>query len=229
MPPKTNILDWSEEDRPREKFETLGAESLTPAELLAILIGSGSTEENAVQLMQRIMSVCGGSLATLGRQGIADLCRFKGVGKAKAITILAACELGRRRAQEEGRERKSFRTATDIYAFYHARLRDKSVEESHVLLLNNQLKLISSRLISRGGITATVVDVRLVLREAITAGATHIALCHNHPSGNARPSRQDDDLTEKVKKAAQLMDIGLIDHVIVTDGAYYSYQEEGRL
>lgn len=224
-----NITDLSEEDRPREKFEAQGADGLSTSELLAILIGSGNNEENAVQLMQRIMNCCDGSLCTLGRMSISELCAFKGVGKAKAITLLAACEVGRRRALEDSRQRVTFRNSQQIYEYFLSKMQDKPTEESHVMLLNNNLRLISSKLISRGGITGTVVDVRLILKEALLAGATNIVLCHNHPSGNPRPSQQDDALTEKVKQSAQLMDIRLLDHLIVTSDEYYSYQEEGRL
>lgn len=226
---KLSITDLSMEDRPREKFEAFGASSLSSAELLAILIGSGSQDENAVQLMQRVMNDCQGSLAYLGRKSIAELCKYKGLGPAKAITMLAACELGNRRALENAQNKKVFTTANDIYNYFLPLLRDKSIEESHVLLLKNNLSLICSKLISRGGITGTVVDIRLILKEALLAGATHMALCHNHPSGNANPSRQDDELTKRLAQAAKQVDITLIDHVIVTDGAFYSYSNEGRL
>lgn len=226
---KLSITDLNAEDRPREKFEAHGGDSLSSAELLAILIGSGNAEENAVQLMQRILGDCSNSLTGLGRMSIGELCKYKGMGPAKAISLLAACELGRRRALEDGRNKRQFQSAEDIYSFYLSKLRDTMVEESHVLLLNNNLRLLGSKLISRGGITGTVVDIRLVLKEALLAGATKMALCHNHPSGNPRPSRQDDDLTERLKEAAKQVEIQLIDHVIVTDGCYYSYQTEGRL
>ncbi len=226
---KLSITDLSLEDRPREKFEALGASSLSTAELLAILIGSGSQDENAVQLMQRVMNDCKGSLACLGRKSIAELCQYKGLGPAKAITMLAACELGNRRALENAQAKKVFTSANDIYNYFLPILRDKSIEESHILLLKNNLSLITSKLISRGGITGTVVDIRLILKEALLAGATHIALCHNHPSGNAKPSRQDDELTKRLKLAAKQIDITLIDHIIVTDGNFYSYSNEGCL
>lgn len=196
-----NIMSLQEEDRPREKFEAQGGGGLTVSELFAILIGSGTADENAVQLMQRIISDCGGSLATLGRMTISDLTAYKGVGKAKAIAILAACELGKRRMRETVAPEVSYNSSKKVYAYYATgKIGDMSVEECHLLLLNQRLCLIGSRLISRGGITGTVVDVRLVLKEAILAGATHIVLCHNHPSGNCRPSGQDDNLTRRVKK-----------------------------
>ena len=206
---KLNITDLALDDRPREKFEAQGPTQLTTSELLAILIGSGNTDENAVSLMQRILNDCGGSLTTLGRKTIAELCQYKGVGPAKAITILAACEIGVRRGGETC-QRTQVTSAEDIYDYFRPKMQD-------------------SRLISRGGITGTVVDIRMILKEALMANATNIALAHNHPSGNLKPSREDDHLTERLKKAAQTMDIKLIDHVIVTDKGYYSYNDEGRI
>ncbi|MDY5768510.1 MAG: DNA repair protein RadC [Alloprevotella sp.] len=224
-----NITDLSLDDRPREKFAAHGAATLSKAELLAILIGSGNTEENAVQLMQRIMNDCQGSLATLGNMGIDSLCRYKGMGPAKAISVLAACELGRRRMAEGLELRPQLTSSADIFAYMTPRLKGTPVEECHAILLNNHLRVVGCKLISRGGITGTVVDVRLVLREALLCNATHLALCHNHPSGNPRPSGEDDRLTQKLKAAAATMDLRLIDHIILTDEAYFSYQDEGRL
>ncbi len=224
-----NITDLSQDDRPREKFAAHGAATLSKAELLAILIGSGNTEENAVQLMQRIMNDCQGSLATLGNMGIDSLCRYKGMGPAKAISVLAACELGRRRMAEGMELRPQLTSSADLFAYMTPRLKGTPVEECHAILLNNHLRVVGCKLISRGGITGTVVDVRLVLREALLCNATHLALCHNHPSGNPRPSGEDDRLTQKLKAAAATMDLRLIDHIILTDEAYFSYQDEGRL
>ena len=224
-----NITDLSLDDRPREKFAAHGAATLSKAELLAILIGSGNTEENAVQLIQRIMNDCQGSLATLGNMGIDSLCRYKGMGPAKAISVLAACELGRRRMAEGMELRPQLTSSADIFAYMTPRLKGTPVEECHAILLNNHLRVVGCKLISRGGITGTVVDVRLVLREALLCNATHLALCHNHPSGNPRPSGEDDRLTQKLKAAAATMDLRLIDHIILTDEAYFSYQDEGRL
>lgn len=224
-----NITDLSLDDRPREKFAAHGAATLSKAELLAILIGSGNTEENAVQLMQRIMNDCQGSLATLGNMGIDSLCRYKGMGPAKAISVLAACELGRRRMAEGMELRPQLTSSADLFAYMTPRLKGTPVEECHAILLNNHLRVVGCKLISRGGITGTVVDVRLVLREALLCNATHLALCHNHPSGNPRPSGEDDRLTQKLKAAAATMDLRLIDHIILTDEAYFSYQDEGRL
>lgn len=225
---KISITDLALDDRPREKFIANGATALTTSELLAILIGSGNTDENAVGLMQRIMGDCEGSLTQLGRKTIAELCQYKGVGPAKAITILAACEIGVRRGGETDL-RTRVKDSSDIYAYFKPKMQDLPHEESHVLLLNQNLTIIGSKLIGRGGITGTVVDVRMLLKEALMANATNIALAHNHPSGNLRPSREDDRITEKIKTAARTMDINLIDHIIVTDNGYYSYQDEGRI
>ena len=225
---KINITDLSLEDRPREKLEAKGPKALSQAELLAILIGSGTREENAVQLMQRILRDCHDSLRQLGRMSIEELCQYKGVGLAKAVTILAACELNNR-IMDEAYAVERVTSSEDIFKYYRPKLGDLPHEESHVLLLNQQLRIIGSQLIGRGGITGTVVDVRLILKKALLANATQIALCHNHPSGTLRPSREDDQLTDHLKKAAEVMNIRLIDHVIVTSAGYYSYSDESRL
>lgn len=226
---KLNINQWAEEDRPREKLVRLGAEALSNAELLAILIGSGSPKESAVDLMKRIMKDCGDSLNTLGKRSIDELTEYNGMGPAKAITVLAACELGKRRQHEEVRQRKDLGSAQAIYEYMLSRMQDLDREKAWVVLLNQNYKLIKDVCISHGGITETAVDVRIIMKEALLSGATIIALCHNHPSGHAYPSRDDDRLTERVKKAAEVMRLYLLDHVIVTDGAYYSYREQGKL
>ena len=228
MTDKLNINQWAEEDRPREKMAALGAEALSSAELLAILIGSGSTKESAVDLMKRILADCNNSLNTLGKMSINDLCQYNGVGSAKAITILAACELGKRRQMETPEERPDLGTATRIYNHMHPVMQDLDVEEFWVLFLNQQYRLIKKLRIARGGITATTVDIRLIIREAVLCNATQLVVCHNHPSGGIMPSDKDDKLTISIMKACQLMDISFADHVIVTDGHYYSYHEEGK-
>lgn len=226
---KLNINQWAEEDRPREKMEALGAEALSNAELLAILIGSGSTKETAVELMKRVLSDCKNNLNSLGKMSVRELCEYNGIGEAKAITILAACELGKRRTREKAEERPSLSTATDIYNHMYTRTQDLNVEEAWIVLLNQNFKLIKTVRMSHGGLTETAVDVRLIIKEAIMANATVLALCHNHPSNNPRPSKDDDRLTERVKKACELMRIHFLDHIILTDGCYYSYHEMGRL
>ena len=225
---KLKISEWAEEDRPREKMASLGAETLSNAELLAILIGSGSTEESAVELMKRILADCNNNLNTLGKRNISELCVYNGIGEAKAISILAACELGKRRQMETPEERPDLGTATRIYNHMRPVMQDLDVEEFWVLLLNQHYRLIKKVRISHGGITETAVDIRIIIREAVLANATILAVCHNHPSGNISPSRQDDELTRSIKRACELMRIHFLDHVIVTDGQYYSYHEQGR-
>ena len=225
---KLNINQWAEEDRPREKMERLGAQALSDAELLAILIGSGSSKEDAVSLMKRILNDCNNNLNTLGKKSIHDLCQYNGVGPAKAITIMAACELGKRRQEEKAEERPDVGTATLIYNHMHPTLQDKDVEEFWILLMNQNHRLIKKMCIAHGGISEVSVDVRLVIKEAVLCNATILAVCHNHPSGSLRPSRADDDLTRSIRQACDLMRIKFMDHVIITDGAYYSYHEEGR-
>jgi DNA repair protein RadC len=226
---KLNINQWAEEDRPREKMEHLGASALTNAELLAILIGSGNTSESAVELMRRVMEKCNNNLNTLGKQSIRYLESFNGIGPAKAITILAACELGKRRQQELAEERTDLGSATAIYQFMHPIMQDLDVEEAWIVLMNQNYKLISREKISHGGISETAVDIRIIMEKAVLAKATIIALCHNHPSNNHNPSSEDDRLTTRVKKACEIMRIFFLDHIIITDGKFYSYREEGRL
>ncbi len=226
---KLNINQWAEEDRPREKLMTLGAEALSNAELLAILIGSGSTKETAVELMKRILVNCHNNLNTLGKMSIRDLCQYNGIGEAKAITILAACELGKRRVREKAEERPQLSTATDIYNYMYTRTQDLDVEEAWIVLMNQNYRLIKTVRLSHGGLTETAVDVRVAMKEAIMANATVMVLCHNHPSNNPKPSKDDDRLTERMKKACELMRIHFLDHIILTDGMYYSYHEMGRL
>ena len=223
------IANWSPEDQPRERLRDLGPQALSDAELLAILVGSGAPGESAVGLMKRILKDCNNNLNTLGKMSIHQLCHYKGIGEAKAITILAACELGKRRQLETAEERPDCGTATRIYNHMHPVMQDLDVEEFWVLLMNQNNKLIKKLRISHGGITEVAVDIRIILREAILANATILAVCHNHPSGSLHPSRMDDELTTNLKRACATMRIHLLDHVIVTDGAYYSYHEEGRL
>ena len=225
---KLTINNWAEEDRPREKMASLGAEALSNAELLAILIGSGSPKESAVELMKRILADCKNSLNTLGKMSIHELCAYNGIGDAKAITILAACELGKRRQMETPEERPDLGTATRIYNHMHPVMQDLDVEEFWVLMMNQHYRLIKKVRISRGGITETAADVRLIIKEAVLANATILAVCHNHPSGNLKPSSQDDELTRSIKRACELMRIHFLDHVIITDGHYYSYHESGK-
>lgn len=229
MSDRLTIAQWSAEDQPREKLRDQGAETLSDAELLAILIGSGSTRESAVELMKRVLADCQNNLNTLGKKSISELCTYNGIGEAKAITILAACELGKRRQREKAEERQQMNTAPDIFNYMRTRMQDLDVEEAWVMLMNQNFRLIKAVRLSHGGITETSVDVRILMKEAILANATVLALCHNHPSNNPNPSRDDDRLTERVKKACDIMRIHFLDHVIVCDGLYFSYHEQGRL
>lgn len=226
---KLNINQWAEEDRPREKLMRLGPSALSDAELLAILVGSGSAKEDAVTLMKRILSDCNNNLNTLGKMTIHQLCDYNGIGEAKAITILAACELGKRRQMEAPEERPDLGTATRIYNHMHPILQDLDVEEFWLLLMNQNHRLIKKLRISHGGITEVAVDIRIIMREAVLANATILAVCHNHPSGNLCPSQMDNLLTNNLKNACYMMRIHFLDHVIITDGHYYSYHEEGQV
>lgn len=223
---KLNIKQWAEEDRPREKMIQKGAEALSDAELLAILIGSGNTEESAVSLMQRVLASCGNDLNQLGKWEVHDFSHFKGFGPAKSITIMAALELGKRRKLQERPERATIFSSKDIYELFHPLLCDLAYEEFWVLLLNQASRVIDKTRISRGGIDQTTADVRSILREALIQRATQIALIHNHPSGNPRPSTEDQRLTQLVQKGAQTMNIRLIDHVVISDGKYFSFNDE---
>lgn len=229
MSERLTIAHWSEDDQPREKLRDNGAQALSDAELLAILVGSGSSQEDAVSLMKRILSDCNNNLNALGKMSIRQLCEYKGIGEAKAITILAACELGKRRQMEKPEERPDLGTATKIYNHMHPLLQDSDVEEFWLLLMNQNFRLIKQVRISHGGITETAVDIRIIMREAVLANATIIAVCHNHPSGNLRPSQHDNDLTAQLQQACKLMRVHFMDHVILTDGNYFSYHETGRL
>ena len=229
MSEKLTIAHWAEDDQPREKLRDKGAQALSNAELLAILIGSGTSGVSAVELMQEVLNACNNNLNTLGKMTIRQLMQYKGIGEAKAITLLAACELGKRRQMESPEERLDLGTATLIYNHMHPLLQDSDVEEFWVLLMNQNHRLIKKIRIARGGISEVSVDVRIVMREAVLANTTILAVCHNHPSGSLRPSQMDDTLTVSLQKACQLMRIKFLDHVIITDGAYYSYHEKGRV
>lgn len=229
MAQRLNINQWAEEDRPRERLAAMGAEALSNAELLAILIGSGTPEKSAVDLMKEILADCGNNLNRLGKMSLHDLQRYKGMGPAKAVTVLAACELGKRRQAERAEERPTMGSAEAIYSLMRPKMQDLDVEEAWVLLMNQAFKLIRAVRISHGGISETAVDVRVILREALLANATVLALSHNHPSGSPRPSGDDDRLTDRVRRACDTMRIYFLDHVIVTDGAYYSYRDQGKI
>ncbi len=229
MNDKLSIAQWASEDRPREKLELQGPASLSNAELCAILIGSGSKDESAVELMKRILKNCDNNLNTLGKMSINNLKRYKGMGPAKAITLLAACELGKRRAMEKMGDRPSLNSSFDIYNYMLPRVQDLDVEEAWILLMNQNFKLIKAECISHGGFTETAVDIRYIIKEAVLNNATILAFVHNHPSGSPEPSKNDDMLTHTLQKACNLMRIFFMDHVIVTDGQFYSYHDRGKV
>lgn len=226
---KLTINRWAEEDRPREKMMLKGAAALSDAELLAILIGSGNTEESAVALMQRLLADYKNDLNLLAKCELADFARYKGMGPAKSISLMAALELGKRRKLQEAVERRVIRSSKDIYALFHPLMCDLPTEEFWVLTINQALKVIDQTLLSRGGINLTAVDIRELIRVAVLKRATQVAVVHNHPSGNPNPSMEDVRLTERICEACRLMDIRLVDHLIVCDGNYYSFSDEGRL
>ena len=226
---KLSINHWAEEDRPREKMMLKGANALSVAELLAILIGSGTKEDSAVSLMQKVLSQCNNNLNILGKWNLNDFTSFKGLGPAKGITIMAALELGKRRAMQESIERTVIKESTDIYNIFHPLLCDIPQEEFWLLLLNQAAKVIDKVRISQGGIDQTTVDIRTIMREAILMRATQIAVVHNHPSGSLKPSKEDIDITTKINKACELLNIRLIDHVIVTDANFYSFHDHGLI
>lgn len=229
MMEKLNIKQWAEDDRPREKMASKGAGALSDAELLAILIGSGNADESAVALMQRVMADCEGDLNRLGKWEVRDFLRYKGMGPAKSLTVMAALELGRRRKMQEHKLRPTIDSSAAVYDFFHPMLCDLPVEEFWILLLNQAARVIAPVRISRGGISQTSVDVRDILREALLQRATQLVLVHNHPSGNPHPSTLDRQLTKRIQEAAELMQIRVTDHVVVCDGRYYSFNDEGIL
>ena len=219
----------AEADRPREKLERLGADALSDAELLAILIGSGTTEESAVDLMKRILNDYNNNLNTLGKLSLRDLEQYKGIGPAKAITILAACELGKRRQKATVEEAPLLNTAEKVYHFMHTAIQDLDIEEGWILMMKQNYRLIEAKRISIGGLTMAPIDIRLMMKEALLKNTTILAFCHNHPSGSTSPSREDNQLTLRIHKACELLNIHFADHVILTDGGFFSYREEGKL
>ncbi len=227
---KLNIKDWAEEDRPREKLLIKGVSSLSDAELIAILIGSGNKNETAVELSQRILHSTQNNLNQLGKLNVKELVNnFNGIGEAKAITIIAALELGKRRKEENRLTLPQINSSKDVYSILYPILSDLKYEETWVLLLNRSNKVIRKYQVSKGGISGSIIDIRLIMKEAIDAVASAMILSHNHPSGNIKPSIEDDTITNKLKKAGQLMDIPLLDHIIIGENCYYSYKDESRL
>ncbi len=226
---KIGIKQLAEEDRPREKLLKHGAEALSKSELLAILVGSGNAEENAVALMQRILRDNNDNLRTLSSKSLENLLQYKGIGTAKAVVIKAACQIGKLMQAEKVERREAMDSPEKVRDYFAPQLAEKPNEEVWVLLLDTRLRIIADRQISKGGISEASVDIRIVLREAIAAQATSMILVHNHPTGNVSPSRADDLLTKRLADAGKIMNIALQDHVIVGGNDFYSYRDNGRL
>ena len=226
---RLSIKQWAPEDRPTERLQRLGTDSLTDAELLAILIGSGTSQYSAVDIAKHVLGKFGGNLNTLGKARFDEFEDIEGVGTQTACKIMAAVELGRRRQTATAELRPDMTTATRIYNYMLPKMQDLNHEEFWVLLMNQNYKLLKAERISIGGITETSADIRIIMRDAVLNNATILAVCHNHPSGSISPSRQDDMLTQSIQKACQLMLIHFLDHVIVTDGAYFSFHEAGKI
>ncbi len=224
-----SIKNWASGDRPREKLISKGRQSLTDAELIAILIGSGNSKESAVDLSKRILSSTKNNLNKLGKLSFQQLTSFKGIGEAKAVTIIAAMELGRRRRSEEAIERVKITSSSSVFEVLQPVIGELDHEEFWILYLNNSNKIIEQFQISKGGITGTLVDIRITLRKALELGAVSLILAHNHPSGNLNPSEADKQLTKKLKTAAESLDIKILDHIIVTEKSYFSFADEGLL
>lgn len=223
------IKDWALEDRPREKMIKRGINSLSDAELLAILIKSGTKNENAVAIAQRILLSANSNLNELGKYSLTDFTSTKGIGEAKGLTIMAALELGRRRKQTEALNRTKIESSKDIIEIFQPQLADLPHEEFWVLFLNRANKVIDQSRITQGGITGTVFDIKLILKSAIEKLASSIIVCHNHPSGNSKPSEQDIKITQRLKEASQLFEISLLDHIIITDSECHSFADSGML
>ena len=226
---RLSIKQWAPEDRPTERLQRLGAESLTDGELLAILIGSGTQQYSAVDIANHVLGKFNRNLNTLGKARFDEILDTEGVGTQTACKILAAVELGRRRQTATPELHPDMSTATRIYNYMLPKMQDLATEEFHILLMNQNYRLVKSVKISQGGITETSADIRVMMREAVLCNATILAACHNHPSGSLSPSRSDDELTRAIKEACRLMRIHFLDHVIVTDGAFYSYHEQGKI
>lgn len=224
-----SIKQWKEDDRPREKMLLKGKSSLSDAELLTILIGSGTKKESALSLSKRILLRYENNLSALAKQSPFDLMEFKGIGKAKSVSIITALELGRRRNAEPASEKQKVNSSKNVYDLMRPIIGDLSHEEFWIIYLNNANKIQDKTQLSIGGITATLVDVRLIFKKGISLGATSIILCHNHPSGNLTPSGADIQLTEKIIKGGKILDIKVLDHIIISEEGYYSFADENRL
>ncbi|HEX5742829.1 MAG TPA: DNA repair protein RadC [Flavobacteriaceae bacterium] len=224
-----SIKLWAEDDRPREKLLTKGKQALSDAELIAILISSGSRNESAVELSKRILASINNNLSTLGKLSVTDLMKFKGIGEAKAISIITALELGRRRRLEEAMELPKITSSKTVFEIMQPLIGEIATEEFWIVYLNNSNKILHKSQLSSGGLTGTVVDVRLVFKKAVEINSTAIILCHNHPSGNTKPSDADIQLTKKMKLGGETLDVKVLDHLIITEKAYFSFADEGLI
>jgi len=224
-----SINEWAEEDRPREKLIAKGVAALSNVELLSILMRSGSKDENVVDLARKILKDYKNNLGELGKASLSDLQQYKGIGKAKAISIIAAMELGRRRNIDEIIEKNKIATSKELFLLFQPMLSDLPHEELWILFLNSSCRMIGKERLSQGGLVDTTIDVRVIMKMAIDRLASRIALCHNHPSGNPSPSSYDIMATRKVKEGGKLLDIELVDHVIIADNRYYSFADESSL
>ena len=221
------IYELAEEDRPREKLLLKGKSTLSDAELIAILIGTGTAACSAVDLSRMLLASVGNNLATVARMSVSDLCKFKGIGEAKAISIISALELGRRRKEQEPPKLLKITSSRQVYELMRPDLYDESVEQVYLLLLNRSNGLIKKERVSQGGTTASVVDPKVVFRFALEQGAHSLILIHNHPSGNLQPSDTDKRLTQRLQKIGKELELPLIDHLIYTDRGYFSFADEG--
>ncbi len=224
-----SIKSWPVDDRPREKMEAKGAAALSNSELLAILINNGNKEKSALQIAKDILLVGQNNLDELGKLSLKDLQRIKGIGIAKAITIAAAMELGRRRMNSDFLNKTIVRSSGEIANYLKTELKDHPHEVFAVLFLNRANKILHFEIVSSGGLTGTVADPRIILKKALETGATSIVLSHNHPSGSLKPSRADEELTQKIRQASMYLDIKVLDHIIVSDEGYFSFADEGLL
>ena len=226
---KTSIKNWSADDRPREKLRNKGPETLSHSELIAILLQNGTRQKSAVELAREILQLGSNNLSELGRLSIKELMKIKGIGEAKAITIVAALELGRRRQSCSILDKPKITDSGSIARYLQSLLKDHDREVFVVLFLNQANKINHMEIISRGGITGTVADPRVTLKRALEEDAVSIVLCHNHPSGSLKPSRADEALTQKIKEAARYFDIRVADHVIVSEAGFFSFADQGLL
>jgi DNA repair protein RadC len=224
-----SIKSWAEDDRPREKLMLKGKTALSDAELIAILIGSGSRNESAVDLSKRILSSIDNNLNKLGKLSVSDLLKFKGIGDAKAVSIITALELGRRRRIEDALESPEIKSSKAIFNIMQPLIGELQHEEFWIVYLNNSNKVLHKEQLSKGGLTGTLVDVRLVFKKGIELFSTAIILCHNHPSGKLQPSQADKSITSKLKLAGETLDIKVLDHIIITENAYFSFADENLI